>query len=152
MATTESEFEYGWFTKLGNNEKGELGEKLVEIYLKPQLRDEFDINRIRVNHDITFHANPVDEEGTHNHYRWRADLVFENYQIDQKIIVEVKTGEYAELERRQSTVMEWLSRNPDHRILRSDVDLRENSFSLQFAEFTPESDPSWKPVDFLEST
>jgi hypothetical protein len=152
MAAIEREFEYCWFTELGNNEKGELGEKLVGLYLKPQLREAFDVSRIRVNYDVTFHANPVNKEGTHNHYRWRADLVFKNYQIEQKIIVEVKTGEYAELERRQRTVMEWLSRNPNHRILRSGVDLREESFSLQFAEFIPESDALWKPVDFLEST
>lgn len=151
MDATERQFEYNWFKGLENNQKGELGEKLVELYLKSQLRDVFDIGRIRVQYDITFHTNPVDETGTHDHHKWRADFMLTNYQIDQKIIVEVKTGEYAELERRQRTVMEWLSREPNHRILRSDVKLREHSFSVQFAELLPESEELWKPVDFLES-
>ena len=78
MVSTEVDFEYSWFTELGNNDKGELGEKLVGLYLKPRLREELNISRIRVHYDVTFHANPVDERGNHNHYRWRADLVFQH--------------------------------------------------------------------------
>lgn len=151
MPATVRELEYTWLTELGTNEKGEIGEKLAELYLKPQIRETFDISRVRVHYDLTFHSNVVDKQGNHNHYRWRADLVFENYQIEQKIIVEVKTGEYAKLERNQRTVMERLARNQDHRILRCNVELEKSSFSLRFSEFTPTSEELWKSVDFLES-
>lgn len=150
MSVTEIDLEYDWFIGLENNEKGDLGEKLVEIYLKPRLRDAFGVSRVRVSYDITFHSNPVDQDGNHDHHMWRADLTFQNYDIDEKIIVEVKTGQYAELERRQRSVMEWLARNPENRILRADVDLRPDSFLLEFAEFMPKSDALWGPVDFLE--
>lgn len=162
MPSTEIELGYDWFTDLDVNERGALGEAFAKIYLKRRLNECYDhvcddLNVVGVRspyHDVTFHANPVDEDGTHEHLRWSADLVFHlttTRSVKQvpKILVEVKTGEYAELERNQRTVMERLSQQSLHVVLRCEVAIREDGFTLSFAEFAPYTDDVWLPVDFL---
>jgi hypothetical protein len=70
--------------------------------------------------------------------------------MDQKIIVEVKTGESAELERYQRPVLEWLSQNPDNTVIKCNCTIHDGSFKLEFSEFVPKADQIWQPVEFLE--
>lgn len=139
MAASKKEFDYNWIAELDNNEKGEIGEKIAEIYLKPHLKSHFDINRIDVHYDVKFHANTVNKAGQHEHNFWIADLFFQSYRPDYKILVEVKTGKYAELERSQRMVMKWLARSSNKSVLRSNVRLGNDGFKIKTSQIKPDS-------------
>lgn len=148
---------------LDANRKGEFGEKLVELYLKGRLNTAADslfptleiLDVYEPYLDVSFHSNPVDGEGTHDHNIWRANLVFPivegGYPKDQpKVIVEVKTGPSSDLDRDQREVMEFLTRNPKYVVLRCDVILEAQGFEMSFAEFKPGTQEIWHPVNALK--
>lgn len=130
-----------WPTTLGANSKGVLGEGLVETHLWSIIRDEpgrllptFDGFRAgelytRLRHIRRYIYEIVNEDGSIDRISWNADLAYTLSNLNgagsggtsRKLVLEVKTGKYAEVERNQKRVMGLLNENDEHLVLLATV-------------------------------
>lgn len=159
---TDITLDYPWFQSLRPNQKGVIGETVAECYVKSVLRThpdrlfpDTDIEHLRLHimtyYDVPIHVNEACENGEIESKQWHVDrkLIVRprgHYERQKTVLMEVKTGEYAEFERRQEPVMKRLARNPDNIVVKCDVTFDTESMTLTVSELTPtDRGVEWQP-------
>lgn len=162
MTATVITLDYPWFQSLRPNQKGAIGETVAECYVKSILRTHpdrlFPVNdieqlrlHIMTHYDVPVYVHEADEDGEIESEQWDVDrklVVWPrgHYERQKTVLMEVKTGEYAELERRQEPVMKRLARNPANIVVKCNVTFDAESMTLAFSELTPTAkDVDWRP-------
>lgn len=133
--------------EVSNKQKGRLGEvlltghsgyatEIVEDWIRADIRSDVSVSEedpIRVTHDHRVETYYVQYDG--EHMSWTPDCLFTAWvakgfgplqSSDERRIdypFEVKTGEYAELERNQQTVMELLTTRDSIQPVQATVDI-----------------------------
>jgi hypothetical protein len=152
---------------VSNKQKGRLGEvlltghvgyatEIVEDWIESDVRTDSAVSQadpIRVTHDHRIETYYVEYEG--EHMSWTPDCLFTAWvakgfgplqSSDERRIdypVEVKTGDYAELERNQHVVMELLATRESIQPVHAAVDLTHlpERFGLDLTAVDPRDSP-----------
>lgn len=149
-----------WFRTLSSNRKGEFGEAIAKTHLRSIVKErphevfcEFhsiDPSSLytQVRHRRHFTFRDVDEKGNTERIQWQADLTIRvsnlygdiDPEIERTVALEVKTGQYAKLERDQQKVMDILNENEENLVLRANVRLDGDSIAeIQYSTLEPDA-------------
>ncbi|WP_256392871.1 hypothetical protein [Natronoarchaeum rubrum] len=112
----------------------------------------------QVRHRRHFTYEDIQQDGSTERIQWQADLTIRlsnlysdaDREVSRTVALEVKTGQYAQLERDQQKVMGIVNENDDYLILRANVRFDAESVAeIQYAQLEPA--PSTKAGHRLSS-
>ncbi|SDN15161.1 hypothetical protein SAMN04487949_3504 [Halogranum gelatinilyticum] len=148
-----------WARTLSSNRKGDFGEAIAKTHIQSvveecphELFPEYgDIDsslytQARHRHHFTFRE--ADESGKIERIQWQADLtiklinIYEDSapEMERNVALEVKTGQYAKLERDQKKVMGILNEDEETLVLRANVRLDGDSIAeIQYSTLKPDA-------------
>lgn len=155
---SKAEITEEWFSSLSSNRKGEIGEGIAKTHLRsvvekrPQVLfpafESVSPSSIytQVRHRRHFTYEDVQRDGSIERIQWQADLTIRlsnpysdvDREVSRTVALEVKTGQYAQLERDQQKVMGIVNETDDYLVLRANVRFDADSVAeIQYATLEP---------------
>lgn len=152
-----------WFRSLSSNRKGEMGEGLAKTHIRSIVEQRphllFPVFEsvtpssiyTQVRHRRNFTFEDIQQDGATERIQWQADLTIRlsnlysdsDHEVSRTLALEVKTGQYAQLERDQQKVMGIVNENDDYLVLRANVRF-DADFVAEIKYSTLKPDPSTK--------
>jgi hypothetical protein len=147
-----------WFRSLSSNRKGEMGEGITKTHLRSVVEERPQVFfpvfesvspssiHTQVRHRRHFTYEDVQHDESTERIQWQADLMIQlsnlysdsDREVSRTIALEIKTGQYAELERDQQKVMGIVNETDDYLVLRANVRFDVDSIAeIQYATLEP---------------
>ena len=151
----KQEIDAEWFQNVGHQHKGNIGEALVDVHITnrfesdkdpfpPLFEGEFHPARRKEGvRSAGFYMEEIGEDAFEG-MSWLPDLRYAINKPDehgsQDLLVEVKTGEYAEFERNQKRVMGMLNASAEYAVLIASVYFQRDPIAeIRYATLEPDS-------------
>jgi hypothetical protein len=154
----KAEISEEWFSSLSSNRKGEMGEGIAKTHLCSVVEERPHIMfpafesvspssiYTQVRHRRHFTYEDVEQDGSTERIQWQADLTIRlsnlysdsDREVSRTIALEVKTGQYAQLERDQRKIMGIVNESDDNLVLRANVRFDSDSVAeIQYSTLEP---------------